>query len=212
VGVVVASIRQSRVLPATALFYPRCCWAVAGWTRATTDPAALRYAAPGLWLPLKRRKRFRRLLAVFFAQRASAVPATLVLFFIQDLLHDPWSRCSWGVFCLSAPPVHPTVAGDRQAPRAGAQLAGEHQHNRAVFGWASQLVHERHGNSDRLRLCLVCMAPTALPGDADRRDSDRSSPTGWKAPTSRLVELRRKLKPGAGRRAGVTAARPVRLL
>jgi Na+/melibiose symporter-like transporter len=69
---------------------------VAGWLAWTRAPRpALRQrdargpALSGLWRPLQRAV-FRRLLAVFLLNGiASAVPATLVLFFIQDRLRAP---------------------------------------------------------------------------------------------------------------------------
>lgn len=58
------------------------------WHRAPRPSQSLRSdnAANSIWLPW-RRQAFRRLIAVFVVNgSASAVPATLVLFFIQDLL------------------------------------------------------------------------------------------------------------------------------
>jgi len=63
-----------------------------GWLawRVSPRPATGRHAAAAsAWLPLKR-SGFRRLLLVFMLNGiASAVPATLVLFFIQDRLQAP---------------------------------------------------------------------------------------------------------------------------
>ncbi|MFY3385363.1 MFS transporter [Paracidovorax sp. MALMAid1276] len=96
VGVVLAS-----VLPALAglpvmlgVFAAALLLGWACWTRAPRPPAvdAGIYRPPqraGLWRPWGR-PAFRRLLAVFMLNGiASAIPATLVLFFIQDRLQAP---------------------------------------------------------------------------------------------------------------------------
>jgi len=90
VGVVTASVAPVLLgLPATAgllvLGLGGGWWA---WSRsvAPTAPAATSTAQPALWQPW-RNPAFRRLLAVFLLNGiASAVPATLLLFFIQDRL------------------------------------------------------------------------------------------------------------------------------
>ena len=66
-------------------------------------PASVSPTAP-LWLPLQR-PAFRRLLAVFMLNGiASAVPATLVLFFVQDRLQAPraWEPAFLGLYFLCA--------------------------------------------------------------------------------------------------------------
>jgi GPH family glycoside/pentoside/hexuronide:cation symporter len=71
---------------------------------------------------------FRRLLAVFMLNGiASAIPATLVLFFIQDRLQAPPAQepCSWRLFRLRRT-VHPAVAARRGPLWPGAHLAGRH--------------------------------------------------------------------------------------
>jgi Na+/melibiose symporter-like transporter len=116
VGVVLASIVPLALgLPAsTALFFVALALAWWAWTRAMrprhtaglTTPAkvrkaqAARVAKPaesmwtsgsptGVWLPFAR-PGFRALLAVFMVNGiASAVPATLILFFVQDRLQAP---------------------------------------------------------------------------------------------------------------------------
>ena len=90
-GVVLASIVPALLgLSATVLLF----WLalVAGWLawrrapRPARHPALAGDSAAPLWLPF-RRTAFRRLLAVFVINGiASAVPATLVLFFVQDRL------------------------------------------------------------------------------------------------------------------------------
>ena len=61
------------------------------WSRADRPQAATTRHGSDLWLPF-RRVAFRRLLGVFVLNGiASAVPATLVLFFVQDRLQAPRS-------------------------------------------------------------------------------------------------------------------------
>jgi Na+/melibiose symporter-like transporter len=63
--------------------------AYAAWTRAPR-PQPAPHAARGPWQLPWRTRSFRRLLAVFLLNGiASAVPATLVLFFVQDQLRAP---------------------------------------------------------------------------------------------------------------------------
>jgi GPH family glycoside/pentoside/hexuronide:cation symporter len=97
VGVVLASITPVVLgLPATtALFFVALAAGWVAWARADR-PVAQRvmgkHVATSIWLPF-RQPAFRRLLAVFLLNgTASAVPATLVLFFIQDRLQAPASQ------------------------------------------------------------------------------------------------------------------------
>lgn len=91
VGVLLAAAAPSLIgLPGTALLLALLL--AAGWVawsssaRPAVEPPA---PAESLRLPL-RNPRFRRLLAVFLVNGiASAVPATLVLFFVQDRLQAP---------------------------------------------------------------------------------------------------------------------------
>ena len=92
VGVVLASVLPGLFgLPVMlAVFVMALVLGWLAWTRAPRPPAAERCAAPAaassLWHPW-RCAPFRRLLAVFMLNGiASAVPATLVLFFVQDRL------------------------------------------------------------------------------------------------------------------------------
>ncbi|MET0540865.1 MAG: MFS transporter, partial [Variovorax sp.] len=91
VGVVLASVLPTVAgLPATALAFASMLligWAC--WSRAPRPRTPGRHVAADLRLPF-RRPAFRRLLAVFVLNGiASAVPATLVLFFVQDRLQAP---------------------------------------------------------------------------------------------------------------------------
>ena len=90
-GVVMASVTPVLLgLPTTLAVF--CVALVLGWlawSRALRPSSAGPQAAGDLWQPW-RRPAFRRLLAVFVLNGiASAVPATLVLFFVQDRLQAP---------------------------------------------------------------------------------------------------------------------------
>ena len=91
VGVVLASVTPLTLgLGATVgLFCVALTLGWLAWTRAMR-PQASDIARPGnIWLPFSR-PAFRRLLAVFMLNGiASAIPATLVLFFVQDRLQAP---------------------------------------------------------------------------------------------------------------------------
>ena len=159
VGVVLASIAPVALgLPATAALF--CIALLIGWlawTRAprpVAQPRAGGHAAPGqLWLPLQQRA-FRRLLAVFLLNGiASAVPATLVLFFIQDRLQAPQSMepLFLGAYFVSAALSIPLwLAVVKRLGLARSWLAGMLLAI-AVFGWATQL-----GAGDTTAFLLVC--------------------------------------------------------
>lgn len=95
-GVVLASIAPLALgLPATvALFFVALAAGLWAWNLARTpdlsahlpDQGTAAAAPPSIWLPFTR-PAFRALLAVFVVNGiASAVPATLILFFVQDRL------------------------------------------------------------------------------------------------------------------------------
>jgi Na+/melibiose symporter-like transporter len=91
VGVVLASVTPVLLgLPATLVVF--CVALVLGWvawTRALRPHTEGPHATGDIWQPFRRRA-FRRLLVVFVLNGiASAVPATLVLFFVQDRLQAP---------------------------------------------------------------------------------------------------------------------------
>jgi Na+/melibiose symporter-like transporter len=127
------------------------------WTRAprpVAQPRAAGHAAPGLlWLPLKQAE-FRRLLAVFLLNGiASAVPATLVLFFIQDLLQAPTRMEPMflgAYFVCAALSIPLWLAIVKRLGLARSWLAGMLLAI-AVFGWASQL-----GAGDTTAFLIVC--------------------------------------------------------
>jgi Na+/melibiose symporter-like transporter len=174
-GVVTASVLPVVLgLPVTTAVF---CVALAlgwlGWRGAVRPVAAT--AAPGaqtagasVWQPWQQ-SRFRRLLAVFMLNGiASAVPATLVLFFIQDRLQAPAALepLFLGSYFLSAALAIPLwLAAVRRLGLARSWLAGMLL-AMAVFIWASQL-----GAGDVLPFVLVCAlsgaalgADLALPG------------------------------------------------
>ena len=91
VGVVLASVTPVLLgLPATLVVF--CVALVLGWvawTRALRPHTEGPHATGDIWQPFRRRA-FRRLLVVFVLNGiASAVPATLVLFVVQDRLQAP---------------------------------------------------------------------------------------------------------------------------
>ena len=158
VGVVLASITPVALgLPAsTVIFYLALAAGGLAWSRALRPQARHqgRAAVPGaLWLPF-RSQAFRRLLAVFMLNGiASAVPATLVLFFIQDRLQAPQSMepLFLGSYFLSAALSIPLwLAAVRRIGLARAWLAGMALAI-AVFAWATQL-----GAGQTLEFALVC--------------------------------------------------------
>ena len=158
VGVVLASITPVALgLPATtALFFIALVIGWLAWTRASrpvAKKADQQTHAGALWIPL-RHAAFRRLLAVFMLNGiASAVPATLVLFFIQDRLQaapvmEPVFLGSYFVSAALSIPLWLAVVkriGLARTWLVGMLLAI------AVFAWATQL-----GAGDSAAFVLVC--------------------------------------------------------
>ena len=159
VGVVLASITPVALgLPATtALFFIALLLGWLAWTRAprpVAQPRTEGHAKPGqLWLPL-RHSAFRRLLAVFLLNGiASAVPATLVLFFIQDRLQAPtrMEPLFLGAYFVSAALSIPLwLAVVKRLGLARSWLTGMLLAI-AVFAWNTQL-----GAGDTTAFLLVC--------------------------------------------------------
>ena len=146
VGVVLASITPVAFgLPATtALFFVMLALGWLAWTRADQplpQPSPLTDGHSPVWLPF-RHARFRRLLVVFMLNGiASAVPATLVLFFIQDRLQAPQSMepLFLGTYFLCAALSIPLwLAVVRRIGLARAWLLGMGLAI-ATFGWATQI-------------------------------------------------------------------------
>lgn len=164
-GVVLASIVPPLLgLPATALLFVVALglgwWA---WTQALRPAPAPQHRAPDIWLPF-RRPAFRRLLAVFvFNGIASAVPATLVLFFVQDRLQaskalEPAFLGSYFLCAALSIPLWLRAVrhiGLARSWRAGMVLA------MAVFVWATQL-----GAGDTAAFLAICaLSGVALGAD-----------------------------------------------
>ena len=158
VGVVLASITPVALgLPATtAIFFIALMAGWLAWCRAP-EPVARRTgglpAAGALWLPLRSRA-FRRLLAVFMLNGiASAVPATLVLFFIQDRLQAPavLEPLFLGSYFLAAALSIPLwLAVVKRLGLARTWLVGMGLAI-AVFAWASQL-----GAGQTVTFAVIC--------------------------------------------------------
>ena len=168
VGVVLASITPVVLgLPAsTAIFFIALLLEWLAWTRAPRPVAAVTVRTIGtigtigtqapanlMWLPFHQ-PAFRALLAVFLLNGiASAVPATLVLFFIQDRLQAPQSMepLFLGSYFLSAALSIPLwLAIVKRLGLARSWLAGMFLAI-AVFGWAIQL-----GAGDTTAFLVVC--------------------------------------------------------
>lgn len=161
VGVVLAALAPSLWgLPVTAALFTACLalgWLA--WTRAPRptpgpsmppDGAA---QAVSLWHPFTR-PAFRRLLIVFVLNGiASAIPATLVLFFVQDRLQAPpaLEPAFLGTYFVSAALSLPLwMRGVRRFGLARTWLAGMLLAV-AVFAWAATL-----GAGDAGLFLIVC--------------------------------------------------------
>lgn len=159
VGVVLASITPVVLgLPAsTALFLVALAAGWLAWARADRpvprQAQAGTHAATSIWLPF-RQPGFRRLLAVFLLNgTASAVPATLVLFFIQDRLQAPASQepLFLGSYFVSAALSIPLwLALVKRIGLASTWLLGMLLAI-ATFGWATQIAA-----GDTVGFVIVC--------------------------------------------------------
>jgi GPH family glycoside/pentoside/hexuronide:cation symporter len=162
VGVVFASVMPVAFgLPVTAAGW-------AAWSRAPRPLPVPAGPARRIWLPFSRQA-FRRLLAVFMLNGiASAVPATLVLFFVQDRLQAPgaWEPAFLGSYFLCAALSIPLwLKAVRRFGLARAWLCGMALAI-AVFAWAAAL-----GAGDAAAFIAVCAlsgialgSDLALPG------------------------------------------------
>uniref|UniRef100_UPI00286CD1C7 MFS transporter n=1 Tax=Polaromonas sp. TaxID=1869339 RepID=UPI00286CD1C7 len=145
IGVILASITPLALgLRATvAIFFIALVVGWAAWARAPRPISRLprSRAKLALWQPLRQRA-FRRLLAVFMLNGiASAVPATLVLFFIQDRLQAPAAMepLFLGSYFLSAALSIPLwLAVVKRIGLGSAWLCGMALAI-AVFSWATQV-------------------------------------------------------------------------
>ena len=172
VGVVLASVTPIALgLPAiAAIFFIAL---VAGWlawsravrpvTKVSTQPTRSAAQSSAIWLPF-RHASFRRLLGVFMLNGiASAVPATLVLFFIQDWLQTPpaLEPLFLASYFLSAALSIPCwLAVVKRIGLAAAWLCGMFLAI-AVFSWTSQI-----GAGQTVAFLLVCaLSGVALGAD-----------------------------------------------
>lgn len=174
VGVVLASVLPGVLgLPATALGLCLCL-GVAWWIwRYSPAPKLAPQPAPGgaqvpVWQPLTHAG-FRRLWGVFVLNGvASAIPATLVYFFMQDRLQLPtvWQSACLGLYFVAAAVGMPGWLA--LVPRLGLARSWclGMGLSVAVFAWVSQLQA-----GDHLAYALICAlsglalgADLALPG------------------------------------------------
>jgi glycoside/pentoside/hexuronide:cation symporter, GPH family len=195
VGVLMASVLPVAVgLPATtAVFGVVLLIGWLAWQRSVS-PVALSNAqspATDIWLPW-RRPAFRRLLAVFmFNGIASAIPATLVLFFVQDRLQAPKNMepaFLGSYFLFAALSIPLWLRAVKSWGLARTWLAGMAL-SIGVFVWATQL-----GTGDTWPFIAVCAlsgialgTDLALPGamlaglihDAGDRGKAEGAYFGW---------------------------------
>jgi GPH family glycoside/pentoside/hexuronide:cation symporter len=150
VGVILASITPVALgLPATtAIFFIALVLGWIAWSQAVRPVAGGAeniqpglYQSHGMWQPF-RQSRFKRLLAVFMLNGiASAIPATLVLFFIQDRLQAPSAMepvFLGSYFIAAALSIPLWLALVRRIGLAASWLCGMLLAI-AVFGWATQV-------------------------------------------------------------------------
>ncbi|GAB3481441.1 MFS transporter [Polaromonas eurypsychrophila] len=158
IGVVLASVTPVAFgLPTTtALFFVVLALGWLAWTRAERPlPQPALHAGEGtsIWLPFQH-VGFRRLLVVFMLNGiASAVPATLVLFFIQDRLQAPKTMepLFLGSYFLAAALSIPLwLAVVKRIGLAPAWLLGMGLAI-ATFGWATQV-----GAGQTTAFVIVC--------------------------------------------------------
>ena len=156
VGVLVASVLPSAagLHWSTAAFTGLLAAGLALLARAPRPVAAASHGTAALWLPFGVGA-FRRLLAIFVVNGiASAVPATLVLFFIRDRLQAPsWEPAFLAAyFAAGALSIPLWVRAVRRLGLAHAWLAGMLL-NIAAFIWAATL-----GAGDTWAYLAVCAA------------------------------------------------------
>lgn len=169
-GVLLASVLPTAAgLPATvAVFWAALALGWLAWARATPPRPAPALRPSDLWQPL-RQPAFRRLLAVFvFNGIASAIPATLVLFFIQDRLQAPEAMAPvflGSYFLCAALSIPLWLRAVRRWGLARCWLLGMAL-SIAIFAWTAAL-----GTGDTTAYLAVCVCSglalgtdLALPG------------------------------------------------
>ena len=156
VGVVLASVVPTVAgLPAMVALFGVLL--AVGWLMWTQAPRPVRTQAPHVTVDLRlplRRPAFRRLLAVFVLNGiASAVPATLVLFFVQDRLQAPASLepAFLGLyFVMAAASIPVWLRIVRRFGLARSWLGGMCM-SVVVFAWAGAM-----GAGDAVPFLVVC--------------------------------------------------------
>ena len=157
VGVVMASVTPVALgMPATtAVFFVTLAIGWLAWTRAV-QPVVKKNAGlnpSAIWRPFEH-SNFKRLLLVFTLNgTASAVPATLVLFFIQDRLQAPASQepLFLGSYFLTAALSIPLwLAAVKRIGLAKTWLCGMAL-SIAVFSWATQI-----GSGQTTAFLIIC--------------------------------------------------------
>lgn len=171
-GVVTASVLPVLLgLPVTtAVFFAALAMGWWGWQRSVRPVTLTQHAASdkptattSVWQPF-RQASFRRLLAVFMLNGiASAIPATLVLFFIQDKLAAPASfepLFLGSYFLCAALSIPLWLAAVKRMGLARSWLVGMVL-AMSVFVWASQV-----GQGEVLVFALICaLSGVALGAD-----------------------------------------------
>jgi Na+/melibiose symporter-like transporter len=171
-GVVTASVLPVLLgLPiTTAVFFAALVMGWWGWQRSVRPVTLTEHAASekptattSVWQPF-RHASFRRLLAVFMLNGiASAIPATLVLFFIQDKLAAPASfepLFLGSYFLCAALSIPLWLAVVKRMGLARSWLVGMVL-AMSVFVWASQV-----GHGEVLAFALICaLSGVALGAD-----------------------------------------------
>ena len=155
VGVVLASVLPSLMGWSgwLTVFVVAMVLGLYGWSRALQPTATVSTAPPASMLLPLQRPMFRRLLLVFVVSgMASAMPATLVLFFIQDLLQArAWEPLFLSLYFVSAAASMPLwVRMVRHVGLARAWLGGMLLAV-ATFVWASTL-----GAGDVVAFAVIC--------------------------------------------------------
>lgn len=193
-GVLLASLLSVALGPkvSTAALFVLLAAGLAGWARSRRPaPSVVALHAFSVWRPL-RQPAFRRLLAVFLLNGiASAIPATLVLFYVQDRLQAPVAMQPAflaSYFLCAALSMPLWLAAVRRMGLARSWLCGMALAI-AVFIWAAVL-----GAGDVGSFFAVCVlsgaalgADLALPGallagvigDAGDRGQGEGAYFGW---------------------------------
>jgi GPH family glycoside/pentoside/hexuronide:cation symporter len=208
-------------LSGLAQIFPLLLLLLASWTFLGAPPSVARPRANGNFFGDLRAvlddRRFRRLLTVFVVNGiAAALPATLVLFFVADVLQaEAWSGAFLALYFVSGVAFLPLVGDARQALWPRASWVASMFVAVASFVWAWGL-----GAGDVWPFAVVCLLSGAALG-ADLTLAGRlagrpfGTPGCWRSGARpagagrrlfRLVESGRQAQPGAGGRPVATVA------